>query len=307
MPSRFPIRVDVLALLVTVAMIGSVACGGSTTPASPTPTPQPQPPPKPNVEPTIVSLTASGQRVDADADVTLTAVVEDAETPLDQLAYQWSSTPIGGDFIGTGAQIRWRAPHGQTTPAIYSIKLTVVEKYVSAGQPAQHEVSRAVDVHYNDSPAEVRRIGMRFLTELFPDFAVAPASAVQDFSDSCPGKFAELSDITNNRKEFQILSGTYSPAAINFDSAKTSASLSGQCTFVDIPKNPSNPNYNRRESVTGVCSLTAVYESWRWYLCTSAFRGIGTTPLNQLRYRVPGQIDSDARVLTPAPAGAPQP
>jgi hypothetical protein len=305
MPSRFPMRGCALASLVAAAMIGSVGCGGSTTAASPTPVPQPAP--KPNLEPTIVSLTASSQRVDADADVTLTAVVEDAETPLDQLTYQWSSTPIGGDFIGSGAQIRWRAPHGQTTPALYSIKLTVVEKYVSAGQPAQHEVSKAVDVHYNDSPAEVRRIGMRFLTELFPDFTVAPAAAVQDFSDNCPGKFAELSDVTNNRKQFQILSGTYSPASIDFDSAKTAATVSGQCTFVDIPRDPTNPFYNRRESVTGICTLTSVYESWRWYLCTSTFRGIGTTPLNELRYRVPGQIDTDLRALTPARAGTSQP
>src|SRR3954470_9390695 len=219
MTSHLPMRLSTIAALVVATIAYSSACGGSTV----SPTPTPQPPPTPNAEPVIVSLTASGPRVDADADLTLTAVVQDAETPLDQLTYQWSSTPIGGDFIGSGAQIRWRAPHGQTTPALYSIKLTVVEKYVSAGQPAQHEVSKAVDVHYNDSPAEVRRIGMRFLTELFPDFTVAPPAAVQDFTDSCPGKFAELSDVTNNRKEFHILSGAYSPSAINLDSAKTSA------------------------------------------------------------------------------------
>ncbi len=285
------------AWIVAGATIWSVACGSSTTPVTPTPTPQPAP--KPNQDPTIVSLTASGPRVDADADLTLTAVVEDAETPLDQLTYQWSTTPVGGDFVGSGAQVRWHAPKGQTTPGTYAIKLTVVEKYVSAGQPAQHEVSKAIDIHYNDSPAEVRRIGMRFLTELFPDFAVTPSVAVQDFSDSCPGKSAELSDVTNNRKQFHILSGSYSPAAIDFDSAKTSATVSGQCTFVDIPTNPTNPNYNRRESVTGICTLTAVYESWRWYLCNSSFRGIGTTPLNQLRYRVPGQIDGEPRLLQP--------
>ena len=255
----------------------------------------------------IVSLTASKPRVDADAEVTLTAVVQDAETPLDQLTYQWSTTPIGGDFIGSGAQIRWRAPHGQTTPALYSIKLTVVEKYVSGGQPAQHEVSRAVDVHYNDSPAEVRRIGMRFLTELFPDFTVAPPAAVQDFSDNCSGKFAELSDVTNNRINFHILSGTYSNVSVDFDADKTSADVSGQCTFVDIPTNPTNPFYNRRESVSGICALTAVYESWRWYLCSSHFRGTGTTPLNQLRDRVPGQIDGVPRAVVPGRAGTSQP
>ena len=305
MLSRFPIGRAVM-FFVAAAMIWSAACGGSsTTPAGPTPTPQPQP--TPNAPPTIVSLTAGSPRVDADAEVTLTAVVQDAETPLDQLTYQWSSTPIGGDFIGSGAQIRWRAPRGQTTPGTYSIKLTVVEKYVSAGQPMQQEVSKAVDVHYNDSPAEVRRIGMRFLTELFPDFTVAPASAVQDFSDSCPGKFAELSDVTNNRKQFHILSGSYSPGPIDFNSAKTSATVSGQCTFVDIPTDPTNPFYNRRESVTGICTLTAVYESWRWYLCNSSFRGISTTPLNQLRYRVPGQIEGDPRTLNPARVTASQP
>ena len=305
MVSRLPLRLYMIALLAVVVIACGYACGGSTTPVTPTPTPQPAP--KPNTAPTIVSLVASNPRVDADADVTLTAVVEDAETPLDQLTYQWSTTPAGGDFVGSGAQIRWRAPHGEMTPAIYSIKLTVVEKYASAGQPAQNEVSKSVDVHYNDSPAEVRRIGMRFLTELFPDFTVAPAAAVQDFSDSCPGKSFELSDVTNNRRNFHILSGSYSPGSIDFDSAKTSATVSGQCTFVDIPTDPANPNYNRRESVTGICTLTAVYESWRWYLCNSSFRGIGTTPLHELRYRVPGQIEGEPRVLTPEGAGASHP
>ena len=304
MLNRLPMRGGALVVLVAGAMIWSVACGdSSTTPSSPTPTPQPTP----NTPPTIVSLTAGSQRVDADAEVTLTAVVQDAETPLDQLTYQWSSTPMGGDFIGSGAQIRWRAPRGQTTPGTYSIKLTVVEKYVSAGQPVQQEVSKSIDVHYNDSPAEVRRIGMRFLTELFPDFTVPPAAAVQDFSDSCSGKSFELSDVTNNRKNFHILSGSFSPGPIDFNSAKTSATVSGQCTFVDIPTDPANPFYNRRESVTGICTLTAVYESWRWYLCTSSFRGISTTPLNQLRYRVPGQIEGDPRTLIPARVTTSQP
>src|SRR3982751_392510 len=110
MPSRFPTRSWLISSLLVAVVVWSSACTDSKPPPSPTPTP---PPPPPNTEPVIVSLTASGPRVDADADVTLTAVVQDAETPLDQLTYQWSSTPIGGDFIGSGAQIHWRAPHGQ--------------------------------------------------------------------------------------------------------------------------------------------------------------------------------------------------
>jgi len=263
------------------------ACSGSSTKPSPTPTPTL---PTPNNPPVIVSLTSSSPRVDADGEITLTAVVQDDVTPLDQLTYQWSTTALDGEFDGTGAQVKWRAPHGQATPGLYTFTLTVVEKYVSAGQPAQQEVSKGVDVHYNDSTEEVRRISLRFLTELFPDFSVSPPAAVQDFTDSCKGKSDELSDITNNRKNFHILSGTYTNISINFDTSKTSADVSGQCTFVDIPMDPSNPLVGRRESVTGTCNLTAVYENWRWFLCTSHFSGAGTTPLRELRYRVPGTI-----------------
>src|SRR3954465_1239383 len=121
MPSRFAIRSWLISSLFVAAIAWSSACSDSKPPTTPTPTP---PPPTPNAEPVIVSLTAGGPRVDADADLTLTAVVQDAETPLDQLTYQWSSTPIGGDFIGTGGFSRWRAPLAQKTPRLYSHKLT---------------------------------------------------------------------------------------------------------------------------------------------------------------------------------------
>jgi hypothetical protein len=237
-----------------------------------------------------VSLTAASPRVDADNEVALTAVVQDAETPLGQLTYQWSVTPSKGQFSGTGAQVRWRAPRQETSPDLYTLKLTVTEQYVSAGEPALHEVSKTVAVHYNDSPAEITKISMRFLTELFPDFSVSPQAAVQDFTDSCSDKASELSDITNNRLNFHILSGTYTNVSVDIDSSKTSADVSGQCTFVDIPTNPSNPMFGRRESVSGICNLTTIYENWKWYLCSSHFRGSGSVPMNQLRFRVPGQI-----------------
>lgn len=288
MTPRVRVHASALMTLLVAALAWTSACGPKT-PVSPSP-PNPAPPPAPNTPPVIVSLTAGSERVDADAEVTLTAVVQDAETPLDQLTYAWSATPAKGEFTGTGAQVKWRAPHLQTSPDTYSLKLTVTEKYVSAGQPAQNEVSKSVNVHYNDSVAEITRISMRFLTELFPDFSVPPQMAVQDFSDTCSEKSAELSDVTNNRVNFHILSGTYTNVSVNLNGSKTAADIAGQCTFVDIPTNPSNPLYGRRESVTGICTLTAVYESWRWYLCSSHFRGQSTTPLHELRYRVPGQI-----------------
>jgi hypothetical protein len=289
-----PRRAQATLQRVIAAVVFGSACAGPTTPTGPrqivsTP-PVDTTPPKPNEAPVISSLTTNSPRVDADEDVTVAAVVQDAETPVDQLLYQWSATPVNGEFTGAGRQVRWRAPRLQKTPDLYSLSLLVTEKYTSGGQLAENKVSKTVQIHYNDSHSEIMRIGMRFLTELFPDFSVSPQAAVQDFTDSCSGRLDELSDVTNNRINFHIVSGTYTNVSINVNSAKTFADVSGLCTFVDIPMDPKNPNYGKRESVSGVCTMTALYENWKWLLCSSNFKGIGTVTLGNLRYRVPGQI-----------------
>jgi hypothetical protein len=281
-----------LLWIVATAVLAS-ACGGPTSPTGPRQivTPLPSDPTPPNEAPIIDSLTAASPRVEADAEVALTAAVHDTDTPVDQLSYGWSATPVNGEFTGTGRDVRWRAPRLQKTPDLYTLTLLVTEKYTSAGQPAENKVSKTVQVRYNDSPSEITRIGVRFLTELFADFSVSPQAAVQDFSDSCPGKASELSDVTNNRINFQILSGTYTNVSVNVDGAKTSAGVSGFCTFVDIPQDPNNKNYGRRESISGICTLTAVYENWKWQLCDSHFgNSTGPVLLGTERYRVRGHV-----------------
>jgi hypothetical protein len=279
---------------VSVLAIVILACGCGGSPTGPreiiSPPPVDTTPAKPNEAPVISSLTTAIPRVEADEEVTVTAVVQDAETPIDQLSYQWSAMPVNGEFSGGGLEVRWRAPRLQKTPDQYSLSLLVTERYASRGQPAENKVLKAVQIHYNDSRSEIMRISMRFLTELFPNFSVPAPAAVQDFSDSCAEKFSELSDVTNNRINFHILSGTYTNVSIDVNAEKTFANVSGLCTFVDIPMDPNNPNHGKRESVSGVCTLTAVYENWKWFLCSSHFKGIGTVTLGNLRYRVPGQI-----------------
>jgi len=255
------------------------------TPAGPT-----APPPTVNTPPSITSLTTSSPRAEADAEIGATATVEDAETPIDQLAYQWSASPASGVFTGSGRDVKWRAPKGQTTPDLYTLTLLVIETYTSGGQPAQNKTSKSVQVHYNDSPAEITRIGMRFLTELFPTFTVSPKDAVQDFSDNCRGKSDELSDVTANRANFHILSGTFTGITIDFNGDKTFADSRGRCEFEDIPTNPTNPNFGKRERVSGTCQLTAVYENWKWFLCDSHFLPPYGTTIESLRGRVPGRI-----------------
>ncbi len=279
---------------VFVVALSAVSCGDSTIKPSPvTPPAVVEPPPiVRNDAPVIASMTVNSPRVEADQEVVATAFVSDAETPLDQLTYQWSATPVNGTFTGSGPVATWRAPKQQATPDLYTLKLLITEKYTSAGQPKENSVSSTVQVHYNDSVREITTISMRFLTELFPTFTVPAQQAVADFSDSCSEKAAEYNDVANNRINFQILSGTYTNVSVMPNADRTYADVSGACVFRDIPKDPKNPNFGKTETVAGICRLTAIYENWKWWLCSSHFQGTGVTT-SSLRYRVPGRIVSE--------------
>lgn len=277
-----------LWLLVALATVAS-ACGP--TPAGPSPPVKTSPPALPNNPPAITSLTLSSPRVEAGEDVQVTAVVEDSESPLDQLTYGWSATPVSGVFSGSGRQVRWTAPaFVQTTPDLYALRLRVTEKYSENGRAVENTVSSSVPVHYNDSRREITRISLRFLTELFPDHSVPAAVAVQDFSDSCDGKAKEFSDVANNRVNFHIVSGSYTGISVDLNKDKTFADVRGACEFRDIPLDPGNPYYGKLEAVSGTCHLTTIYEDWKWFLCESNFEPPYGVRIESLRYRVPGRI-----------------
>jgi len=278
----------------------SVPSPGQPPPPTPTPTPTPTPPP-PNTLPRILSLT-SNPRIEADDELIVTAVVQDAETPLEKLIYEWSVSPDKGILTPSadGRQLKWKSPHAQPSPDIYTITLNVTEKYTSPEGEAKVNKAdpKSVQVHYNDSWADVKKISMRYLTELFPNYSLTPAQAVQDFTPSCPGRDAEYDDVVTNRKSFHILSGQYTITSEVLDEPKLNATVIGTCVFEDIPTDPKNPFFGKKEKVTGICTLTAVYEDWKWFLCDSRFAGLGATP-ESLRGRVPGRIVSPGRLPLP--------
>jgi hypothetical protein len=243
------------------------------------------PPVVSNLPPVIQSVTLGGDRAEADADLKATAVVTDAETPIDRFTYSWSAAPQSGTFLGSGASVTWRAPKGQRTPDLYTLTLTVVEPFTSAGRAQQNTVTSTATVHYNDSPAEVTFLAKDFLEDKFGNYNVGPAEAVSNFSDNCPGKRAEFNDITINRNEFQILSATYAVDSISINPARTAATIAGRCVFEDIKKST-----GERETVPGICTLTNVYENFRWLLCNSNFDGTGPEPVKLQRGRAPGQV-----------------
>jgi hypothetical protein len=291
MGRAFHLRASLAAGFLLAVAAAASGCGGST-PAGPTPPIKTPPPALPNTPPVITSLTLSSPRVEAGEDVQVTAVVEDSESPLDQLAYDWSATPASGVFSGSGREVRWTAPaFVQTTPDLYALRLMVTERYIEKGRAGENTVSSSVPVHYNDSRREIARISLRFLTELFPDHSVPAAVAVQDFSDSCViGKAREFSDVANNRVNFHILSGSYTGISIDLNNDKTFADVRGTCEFRDIPLDPGNPYYGRLEAVSGTCHLTTIYEDWKWFLCESSFEPPYGVTIESLRYRVPGRI-----------------
>ena len=58
-----------------------------------------------------------------------------------------------------------------------------MESYVSQGVTQKNDVSSSVQVHYNDSPAELVGLATQFYKD-FWTFSVSPADCVRNFSDS---------------------------------------------------------------------------------------------------------------------------
>lgn len=252
------------------------SCGDS--PARPGPIDQPPPPPPPvNQAPVVDSITLSADRVEADAEVAVTAAVRDAETAADRLQLAWTAS--AGTFSGTGASVRWRAPKGAATPADYTLTLTVTESYGAGQQHVVTSTSPAVRVH--DSPQEVSDMALRFLRD-FANSSVPPDAAVRDFADSCDGKREEREDIEDNRRKYTITNSSFIPRGASVTSP-TSAETRITCEFRSVIKDcraSDGPDcrVGATERVSGDCDLTAKYEQRRWWLCSSRFNNAVLLP-----------------------------
>jgi hypothetical protein len=252
------------ALGVAGMVIVSACSGNPAQPTASAPSPVAVTPPTVNAPPVIRSLSV-GPRVEADDDVSVTADVADADTPLDQLTYEWSVAPAHGVFVGSGRQVVWKAPRGEPTPDVYVFSLTVTDRYMSGGAQRESKASSSLPVHYNDSHGETAGLGLAFLRD-FANYSVSPEQVVRNFSDSCPGKLAELQVIQNNRRDYQILGGDFSVALTGLYDNRTVGEIIAPCTFRNLSKAT-----GKTETTSGTCTLTTVYENWKWQLCASRF------------------------------------
>jgi hypothetical protein len=275
-----PRRALWFAVLTAVVVNGS--CGGS--PMSPGPaTPIAPPPAVVNTPPVIESIVASASRAEVDSDVTITATVRDAETPVAQLRYEWKAD--AGTFTGEGASVKWRAPKGTPTPADYTIRLTITETYGPAnavGGSQQNIVNGTSPViRLHDSPKELGDLALGFLGD-FANSSVSPSTCVRDFSDNCPGKAAEKSDIESNREHFTILGSSLRLQNVRVGTTGTTADMSVACSFTSriIKCEPGDKACVVGNVGTGAgdCTLTGVYEQQRWWLCESHYLPKDTPP-----------------------------
>lgn len=254
-------------VLVAAFAAGVSANCGSTT-SAPTP---PPPTPVVNTPPVINAISVPVTRAEVEQDVTVSADVSDAESAVDTLIYVWSANV--GSLSGSGRTAAWRLAKGAaTTPADVVITLTVVERFQdrdARGAAITREnqtMKNGSPFRVHDSNAELTKMATTFLVDYFGNSSVSPEACLVDFSDSCPGKKAELADIEDNREEYVQLSAKATVASITYDPTRTRADILAPCTF-----RARNKKTGHIGTVTGDCALTAVYETKRWWLCDSRF------------------------------------
>lgn len=232
-----------------------------------------------NALPVIESIAVQGRRANQPArmadlreTVDVMATVTDAETPVEQLTYQWTAT--AGTFSGTGRQVTWTAPESATTPATVTITLRVTERY---GTNSSHEVMRTQTLALHDSTAEVGRMSREFLvafsTTSIKDWQVV----MKDFNRSAcpvPREYDDERDqVVNHYTNFTMISFDVGAASVSVDFGGSCAyALPGDaCASVPVMWDSTGPS--GRSSTSGIDHLTAVYSTVdsRWWLCSSRY------------------------------------
>jgi hypothetical protein len=260
----------VLAGALAAGLLSSSGCGSSH------PGPAPSPPPPANTAPAIDSIDVSAERVEVDTEVSVNALVRDAETPVEQLKYEWKAD--AGTFSGEGASVKWRAPKDDPTPKDYAITLTVTETYGApdaAGNRPQNVVSaKTGNIRVHNSKKEVGDLAMAFLTD-FANSSIPASVCLRDFSDTCAGtKQAEKDDIDDNRSHVDILNSSLKLERVTV-SGFSNGTANVSCSFTSKVKKCDVGDtacvIGHVGTVSGDCFLTAVYEQQRWWLCDSKF------------------------------------
>jgi hypothetical protein len=232
----------------------------------------------PNTAPVIRSIAAQGRRLrqppafaDYGETIQITLVVEDAESSAAQLGYQWQQD-CSGTFIGTGPQVDWTAPSGGTLPSNCTIQVTVTD--------GPHVLTRSIAVRLHNSVVEVGALALEFLEE-FANSAIPAQMTVRNFSSSCPGKAAELKDVSDNRASRLINSHIYGTPAVTVAFGGVCRKMTADaCVITSVEWQSTVLATKAQEIAKGTSTISGVYRDSRWWLCDSSFDGTSSLGLH---------------------------
>jgi hypothetical protein len=264
---------------VVLSLALTAACSGSST----SPSDPPPPPPVNNALPVVTSMFVKGtlsrepaQYASLGETVNVTATVTDAETPVTQLTYEWSST-VGGTFGGNAATTTWTAPGTLpgTTPTNATLTLTVTER-VDATHTNRVTATTVVDLH--NSPKEVGDLARQFLLDFSAQLPVD--QVMRNFTVACPEAADERGDVAASNDRFDIIDSQVGDAV-------TAVPFTGTCPYRLVRGDACAqvPVYWRaKEKATGAVGatrgtdqVTALLENGTWKLCASDYDYITTS------------------------------
>lgn len=251
------------------------------------------PQPVTNTPPVISSIAVQGsvgprepaQFASLDETVAVTATVTDAETPVSQLTYQWSSDS-GGLFAGSGPRVSWTAPHTLAgTPTTAVLTLTVVEQYQSTdgnGLPVSREntVKGSTSVRVHDSVREVGDLAVDFLFGFSNQ--LDPAFVVRNFTSSCAGTAGEFDDVRKDQEQNRITSYSIgNPSTTIVFTGPGGCPFRGvfgdACAQVPVEWHATSKSTGLAGIAKGTDQVTAVLEQDQWRLCASDFNSVSTS------------------------------
>jgi hypothetical protein len=245
-----------------LALIVSASCHGPTRPI----------PDGDETAPTIRSISVPSSRVEAGTDVIVSAVVEDADTPLTELTFHWSAS--AGTITGHGLTATWRMPTGITSGVNVFIGLTVVDPYdtvVNSRVVGRQFVvtGQATPFRVHDSQAEVKALARKFLVDLFGNSSVPAQACMVDFSDVCAnfgeGKNNEAQQIVEHRAGYVVVKAQMLNQRVVFTGAGN-GSVHSAMLYEDRPRTS-----KVHGTTCGDFELTMVYVGDRWWICESYF------------------------------------